>query len=65
MDGKVKINTAPDGGATVDLAQMEPVALECFVAKTSRFIRRAMQDPALRDKIQKRAEEIRRLGLYT
>ena len=65
MNGNVKINTAPGRGAGIDLAQMEPVVLENFVAKTARFVQRAMQDPDLREKIQKRAEEIRTLGLYT
>lgn len=56
---------SPDGRATASIARMEPVQLECFTDKTLRFIRRAMENPEYREKIQKRAEEIRALGLYT
>ncbi|MBR2047105.1 MAG: hypothetical protein IJ960_00755 [Oscillospiraceae bacterium] len=65
MSGKVTINTVPVGGAGNALAQLEQCRLENFTDKTLRFIRRAMENPEYRARIQKRAEEIRAQGLYT
>lgn len=52
------------GGAEVTLAGMSEGTRNEFGRKTLYFVRRVMQDPAMRARIQARAEEIRANGEY-
>ena len=55
-------SAVPAGGGELTIAAMDEYSRLEIGRKTYRFVRRVMQDPVLREKIQKRAAEIREQG---
>lgn len=58
------VATSPEGGAELTIAAMDEYSRMNIGQETYRFVRRAMQNPAYREIIQKRAAEIRATGIY-
>ena len=54
-----QVEEVAEGGAEVALANMGPNAYESIGRRTFYFVRRAMQDPSLRERIKERAAQIR------
>ena len=54
-----EVNSQLGGGGELTIAAMDEYRRENIGRTTYRFVRRVMQDPVLRERIQRRAAEIR------
>ena len=54
-----EVNIQLGGGGELTIAAMDEHSRENIGRTTYRFVRRVMQDPVLRERIQRRAAEIR------